>query len=324
MSFMHQEEYCTVCGKPLDSPYTYGDRSYCHEHLMLFSEDVPSLWRASTITLGLVTAGVLALIIANQVLPADLITKVPVRLAAGTAAAVGPAAAWLFFLYRISARQRLRLSALLPTVFVLAALLAAAAARPILLDLIGLDVWLWRTNAANRFLGNLLIAGFFHMFLIYVIVRYTVWQTADFSRRVHGVMYTLAAGLGYATMLNLLFVLDNNGLELLNGGLRLVTQLFAYIAPSMILGYFLGRSRFEDMPVYFLSGGQIIAAAASGLLIYITNELNTTGLAIDQDGFSPWPGLIVASIVMLASYGAIYGLLNRQNKLTRARLERAQ
>ncbi len=310
---------CVVCGRAVSDAREYGGRQYCDAHLAEFAEDVPPVWRASVLTFGLILILIVALAIANAVLPGELANKA--RFATSVVIALLPALTWLVLLYRTASRAQIELSTLLPTIFVLSVLLAAAATRPLLFDLIDLDTWLVSVNARNRFLGNILIGGFFHTFVLYAIVRYTVWHTPTFTRRVHGVLFELAAGWGYASTLNLLFVLDQGGLSLLNGGLKLIAQLCAYLAPSLILGYFLGRNRFEDMPFHYLSMGLVLSAAINGLLLYAGTELNNIRLGVDQDGFSPWPGLVFSIVALLLTFGAIYGLLTRHNNLTKARLE---
>jgi hypothetical protein len=133
-------------------------------------------------------------------------------------------------------------------------------------------------------------------------------------------MFSLASGWGYASMTNALFVLDRNGLTLLNGGLYTLAHFGPYLSPSLILGYFLGRNRFEDLPFYYLTAGVTLAAFVNGVLLYAANELNIGPLRISSDGFAPWPGLIVNMIVLLLVYSAVYGLLKRHNGLTRARI----
>ena len=121
-------------------------------------------------------------------------------------------------------------------------------------------------------------------------------------------------------MINALFIIDRNGLTFLNGGLHTLTHFAPYLAPSLILGYFLGRNRFEDLPFYYLTAGVALATFVNGLLLYVANELNLGPLRIASDGFAPWPGFIVNMIVLLIVYAAVFGLLKRHNSLTRARI----
>lgn len=284
-----------------------------------FYDDMPSVWRASILTIVIIVMLIAAIGIGTLII-GELYG--PFRLLASAVISVTPAAAWLFLLYQINAREEIDLSPLVLTIFILGALLAAAVTRPVLSELIEFDTWLSRTTTSNRFWGNILIAGSWNTFLMYAMIRYTVWQTPAFARRVDGLLYGLAAGWGYAAMLNLLFALNSNGLSLLNGNLRLLTQQSAYVSSSIIIGYYLGRTRFEEMPVYYLLFGLTIAAFVNGLTLYASSELNSVGLGFEQDGFSPWPGLVFSILVMAVTFTAIFGLLRRNNTLAKARVER--
>jgi RsiW-degrading membrane proteinase PrsW (M82 family) len=282
-----------------------------------FYVDVPAVWRASVFTLGAVLAIIAVLGIGSIVV--DDLSGLP-RLAVSIAVAVGPALLWLFLLYRTSRAHEASASPLAATLFVLGALLAAAVTRPILYELIDLNTWAAQASSAGRFTAMLLIGGAWHAFALYATVRYTVWQTPAFTRRTDGVLYGLAYAWGYAAALNLLFVLDNNGLTLLDGNLRLLTQPCSYLAAGAVMGYFLGKNRFEVMPFYFLPVGQVTIIGLIGLMSYIGIELNSIRLGLTQDGFSPWGGLIVNLLLLVLTITAAYGIIQRENALTQARL----
>jgi RsiW-degrading membrane proteinase PrsW (M82 family) len=309
---------CTVCGRTLTTRNEYGSRFYCDSHLHRFAEDVRPVWQASVTTLGFVVLIIVGLVIASQLL---LDTSDFAKLLISVGVSLLPAGIWLLTLFRSTPRLPTGLPNSVAIVFVLSALIAAAISRPLLLEFVNIDAWLGRTTPINRFIGNVLVNGFFHSFMLYAVVRYATWNSSTFERRVDGILFELAAGWGYLTMLNLLFVFDQDALSFLNGNLRLVSQMCAYLAPSLILGYVIGRNRFEDFAFYYLSGGLALAAGVNGLLLYASNELNVTRLNLAQDGFSPWPGLVISLIVMILIYAVIHGLLRRHNALTRARLE---
>jgi len=309
---------CTVCGRVLATRYEYGSRLYCDAHLHRFAEDIRPVWRASVTALGFSILIIVGLVIVSQLSPdaSDF-----ARLLVSITVALLPAGIWFLTLFRSGARLPSGIPNSVIIIFVVSALIAAAITRPFLLEFVNLDDWLGRTTPINRFVGNVLVNGFFHSFMLYAVVRYATWNSPTFERRVDGILFALAAGWGYLTMLNLLFVFDQHALSFLNGNLRLITQMCAFIAPSLIIGYVIGRNKFEDFAFYYLSGGLVVAAGVNGLLLYASNELNNTRLNLAQDGFSPWPGLVVSLIVTILTYAIISGLLRRHNALTRARLE---
>jgi len=311
--------HCTICGQPLNVPQEYRGRRYCNTHFDLFYQDTSPLWRATLLTFGLIALTVLGLAIGNE-LGDD-------QPASGTLTAIGflisalPAFVWLIVLYRLGARAEFHLSLLPITLFVLGALLSAAATRPFLHDIVDLDAWMGRATTSNRFWGAILLSGFTHTFMLYVLIRYIAWSSLAFVRRTDGVMYALAVSWGYATVFNILFVIDLGQPALLNGGLRLIMHLCTFLSTGLILGYFLGRNRFENLPVYYLSTGVILAATVNGFLLYAGSALNSTSLGLTQSGFSPWPGVALNAAVLAFTYSSVYGLSQRQNALTKARLE---
>ncbi|HOA23838.1 MAG TPA: hypothetical protein PK801_06910 [Aggregatilineales bacterium] len=321
MPDMQNEIYghCTVCGLRLSERLTYRGRNYCRRHLETFSDDVDPLWQTSLFILGLLLAVIVALAIAGQFFGAE-VTGAP-RIILGVAISVLPALLWLFFLTRLAALREVELSPLLPTMFVLAALIAAAIARPLLFEIIDLDGWLAQATASSRLSANILLGGSIHAFLLYAMVRYTVWQTPSFEHRADGVLYGLVTSWGYAATYNTLFVFDYGGVSLVNGSYRILTQTFAFLVTGLVLGYFLGRNRFEDMPFYFMSAGVALAGFLNGFLFYAGTELNNIAVNLTSDGFSPWPGLLFNLAFLVLTFAAVYGLLRRHNKLTKLHLE---
>jgi RsiW-degrading membrane proteinase PrsW (M82 family) len=215
----------------------------------------------------------------------------PFRLLTGLVQIVFPALAWLFFVYWQEARTGSALSA----------------------QLFALREWLPTARTSTRLLENVLLVGFTHIALIYAVVRYTVWRTPAFARRTDGPLYTVGAGLGYATMLNLIFLLEGGGLDPVNGAFRFIDQTAAHLSASVVLGFYLGRNRFADLPAWYLPSGVGLAALVDGFMLYASAELNNTRLGLTRDAFSPWPGAIFSMLAGLIAFSAIYGIQRRIN-----------
>lgn len=309
--------YCTVCKRELDIPRAFEGRNYCAEHFGLFWDSNTPVWRATTLTIVLMVLMALATALGSQ-----LTTSVSGLIHIGFSVILSllPAGLWLLFVYRSADRLEQSLPLIFPVLFALAILLGAAIVRPLVFEVFNIDEWLAGTSPSNRFLGNILLRGFLHAFLIYALVRYTVWRSLAFQRRTDGILYALSVGWGYTAVMTLLFGLSQPSLLVLNGGLRLLALLCAYVTPSIIIGYFLSRNRFEDMPFFYLPLGVTLAATVCGGLLYAGAELNNTRVNLVTDGFSPWPGLVVSYIILIATFVIIYALITRQNALTRARM----
>ena len=311
---------CTVCRRITSDTTSIAGRQYCSEHTAALTSDFKPLWRASSAALVFLVLEVIILAALSLLVGEAIQQSTQAKIIIGIGVTIAPALVWMGLLYLLAGKQRPILSPLLPTVFVLGILTAAAATRPFLLEVLEYYQWLTRVNATNRFLGSILIGGFVHTFILYAVVRYTVWRTIAFDRRIVAILYALAASWGYGITFNLLEVFDRGGMAILNGGLREIAQLAAFLCTGLVIGYLLARSRFEDLPFFFLSAGMIGAAGFNGLLLYAITELNKTSLSLEQDAFSPWPGAIVGLLILIVTYAAVFGLLRRQNTLIAARL----
>jgi len=313
----YEKTRCTVCQRSDAGHNPFGNRHFCDEHFAAFAQDSPFLWRTFIISLIAAIVPAVILAIASQFVTDQQQTVSPWL---AVILVVIPSSAWIARVYRRLQSSDLSFPIILPAVFIAGALVAAALSRPVLYDLIKIDVWLSNTTASNRFLADILIQGFFHSFALYAIVRYSVWRTPIFTRRSDGILFTLSAAWGYAPMLVVLITFSLGQLALRSGSLFVATRLLAYLVPAPVIGFFLGRNRFEDMPFYYLSAGVAIGAFLCGLTLYAGTELNNIAFNLAQVGYSPWPGLVFSIVAILGSFLAIAGLTTRQNSLTRARL----
>jgi RsiW-degrading membrane proteinase PrsW (M82 family) len=218
--------------------------------------------------------------------------------------ALVPAALWLGFFLGLDRREpepkRLVVRTLLAGAVVYAAL-----AAPLLQGLFAVDEWLYATTW-SRLLGGILVVGVVEMLIVYVAVRYTIFERPDFDERVDGVIYCVAAGLGVATVINFAYVVGRGGVDLDVGSVRIVINTLAYGAIAGVLGYFVGQARFERVPIWYLPAGLSLAALLSGLLLFV---LEGRG-----DGLVPtgrWLDLALAAGVAVLALAAVFGLVAR-------------
>lgn len=309
---------CVVCHRSLGpDPARLMGRAFCDEHLERLTENRAGLWR-SMVQFGLALLLMIVLVtvlfgVIGLPLSSDARTGLSFFLA------VLPGLTWLVLVYRLE-KDPGDLIQFAPTVIVLGGLAAAAIAQPFLHQLIRIDEWLPTTGATARFVSHILLIGSTHMFLIYAIMRYTVMRTPVIERRVDAILYTLITSIGYASMLNIQLVVARGGLDPTNGFLRMAGDVIGHGGAAILLGFFLGRHRFEDVPFWYVPSGLAGAMFMDGLILYSRAEINRTGLSLTQDGFSPWPGLAITLVIVGLVTAAIYGLTNRMNLLTRARL----
>jgi len=113
-------------------------------------------------------------------------------------------------------------------------------------------------------------------------------------------------------------VVDSGGVNFQAGVIRIVVTALAQASFAGLSGYFLGRAKFEDEPVWWLPGGVSLAALLNGLFTYLRGEITTTGLTLSGGGVNPWPGLILAALVAGATFALLFYLIRRANRLTLA------
>lgn len=307
--------FCCVCQQPAAADAKrLGGRTYCARHYAKVTQEHPGVWRAG---LGMVV-GQLALVLLVELVVGvfRLALSGWTLVAAGVGLALISSVIWLVFFYQQD-RLEPEPKGYVLAVFVLGALLAQGVGIPLLNDAFEVGRWLPQSPLGGL-LGAILVVGIVQEFLKYAAVRYSIFTLPEFDERVDGVIYGTAAGLGYATMLNIHYVVASGGVNLQAGVIRIVVTALAQASFAGLTGYFLGRARFDDEPVWWLPAGVTLAAILNGLFTVLRGELTTTGLGLSGGGFNPWPGLVLATVVAGGTFAVLFALIRRANKLTLA------
>lgn len=100
---------------------------------------------------------------------------------------------------------------------------------------------------SGGFLGSVLIAPVFEELAKYWVVEKTVFRTHVFDEPVDGIVYAAAAGLGFATLENILYILSALGesflLALQIAVVRGILSVPAHVLFSVMWGFALGVSQ---------------------------------------------------------------------------------
>lgn len=231
-------------------------------------------------------------------------------LIAGVVLAVLPAVIWLAFFYRRD-RQEPEPKALVLQVFVLGGLLAAAVGTPLLESVFETQSWLTRSTLTHL-LGSVLVVGFTQEFLKYAAVRYSVFGSAEFDEPIDGVVYATAAGLGYAAMLNIAFVVDSGGLDLAAGAIRIVITSLAHASFAGVTGYFLGVEKFQKKPLWWMPAGVALAAVLNGLFFFLRTTIMRGGLSAAGSEVQRWLGFALAALLAAGVTAVLSAAISRQ------------
>ena len=302
------ENTCCVCGEP--GVHSLGGRWFCERHYTSATRQRRGAWNSN---LGLIVA---LIVFVGLVYALDAFLKPTFTpstlLLTGVVLALVPAAIWLGVFYQQD-RLEPEPKGFVLAVFVLGALLAAAVGVPLVENVFHVSNWLY-SDPLTTILGGILVVGFTQEFLKYAAVRYSMYNSAEFDEATDGVIYATAAGLGYATVLNILFVVQNGGVNLGAGVISMTVVALAQAGFAGITGYFLGRAKFESEPLWWMPLGITLAAVVNGLFNWVRGAVTRGGVSTLGGAANPWSGLILAAVVAFACLGVVSWLIRRNLK----------
>ncbi len=248
------------------------------------------LWQADIASIVLLILFVLAIFgldawLQPQFTPTTLVLT-------GIIMALVPAVVWLTFFYR---RDRLEPEPkhLVVQMVILGGLLASALGIPLVEGVFDVPGWLSSSPAWAQLLGGFLIVGMIQEFLKYAAVRFSVYYAADFDESIDGIIYTTAVAVGFAAVLNINFVVSSGGVNLGSGAIRMVLTTLAQASFAGVVGYFLGRMKFEKRPLWWMPLGLTIAAALNSLFSFLRGNLSQGSLG----AVNSWVGLALAAVL---------------------------
>jgi len=262
-----------------------------------------SFWRSGLASL----LGLAVFVALVGLIPQPSFEGIPL-LAVGIVLALVPALLWLVFFYQQD-RKEPEPKRVVFRVFLFGALMASGAGEPIL-SLFGVDQWI-HGSAWLRLVGLIVVVGFTQEFFKYAAVRYTVFPTGDFGSRVDGIIYGVAAGLGYATALNLSYVFANEGVVLFVGSLQMVDTALAQAGFAAVTCYFLAGARHGDRPVWWVPAGMALAATLNGVFAFLRREVTVQGLT-----FKPLNALFLSIAFVAVALGILFFMLRRAERRT--------
>jgi RsiW-degrading membrane proteinase PrsW (M82 family) len=143
----------------------------------------------------------------------------------------------------------------------------------------------------------------------YLVVRYTVYLSAEFDEPMDGIVYMTAAGLGFATALNIQQMTRAPQVALTTAAINAVTVTLAHASLSGVVGYALGRAKFlgsEGHQTRVLAVGLGVAMALSGGFSMIEHVATRHGL-----DYRPAWGLASAALFAVLVFALLSVLVDR-------------
>jgi RsiW-degrading membrane proteinase PrsW (M82 family) len=193
--------------------------------------------------------------------------------------AIAPAVALFLFFYLRDKYRREPIGVLLVTFALGAASLVPAAITSLSLQkLTG-----WRSSTPNllhAFLGAMIIVGLVEEGAKFLVVRFYAYHRPEFDEPYDGIMYSVMAALGFATLENIIYTFSNGAGT---GVLRALLAMPSHAFDGVLMGYFLGEAKFarDDRTGNWLSAlGFGLAVVAHGLYDFIVFALDEAPLMI--------------------------------------------
>jgi protease PrsW len=292
---------CRVCAQP--ATHTLGAYALCDQHYALATRERPHVWRAQ----ALAVAGLLGLVIVATLIGAIAgrsLSGAPL-LVVGLVIAVLPAAVWMVLFYRED-RVEPEPRGYVLAVMALGALLASGVGIPLVTNVLQVGKWAG-DGVVVQLAASVLGIGLVQAALIYAAVRATVYSSAEFDEATDGVIYGTAAGLGYATVLNVGLILDAGGAALSYASITAVLTALILAGAGGIVGHFLSGQKLRGRPVWWSAAGVLLAAVLLGVYLTIRSFVAAGTTSVAGILIGPWIGLAIA--IVLAA--AIYTVLTR-------------
>jgi protease PrsW len=207
--------------------------------------------------------------------------------------ALFPVVAFLWFSVRTE-RFVFRPRRYLIPVFGLSVIVGNGFAVPVIEQIYTPSQWLPESGFFDRIFGYMAIEGCLCAFILYSVVRYTVWTT-QFRLRLDGVAYAAAAAVGYATVLNVRMVLMED-LVLSSMAIRMVTNLYLTTMVALIIGYFLGEMAIGRPPFFWSALGIGIASFIYGIYMAFRGIAVKSGLGLEATANRPLGPAILITV----------------------------
>ncbi len=301
---------CRICDEP--ATRTVGAYAFCERHFERSTRARRGGREADVASILLLVAFVIVVYAIDGLLQprfgGDALTLI------GLILAIVPAVVWLAFFYRQD-RLEPEPRTMVVGVFILGLLVATAIAIPAVDRVFDVGSWLFESPLVH-IAGGILIVGMVQEGLKYLTLRLSVYGSREFDERTDGIIYGTAVGLGFATALNVAFVVGSGGVDLGTGAIRIVLTSLAHASFGGLIGYFLGRQKFEPRPTWWMPAGVALAAILNGVFFYLRSTVARGTIEDPLSAIAPWVGLVLAALLA----GAITIVLTT---LTRRELERA-
>lgn len=201
------------------------------------------------------------------------------------AIALAPGVAIALYVYWRDEHEREPVGLLMKSFFygVLATFLTLAISIPIT-TVVSID----EQNLTSQAVHAFLIVALVEEFSKFVFVRGILYRNKNFNEPFDGIVYSVMVGMGFATFENILYVSDGGlGVAIL----RMFTAVPAHAAFAVLMGYYLGKAKFEHKKGYYAFHALGVATLFHGAYDYFWFISYVPGI---------WVGAVVSLVIGVA------------------------
>jgi len=198
------------------------------------------------------------------------------------AIALAPGAAIGLYIYWKDKHEREPLGLLVKSFFfgVISTLITLLISWPIC-RLVPLDP----TSVTQQAVHAFLLVALIEEFSKFIFVRWVLYPNKNFNEPFDGIVYSLTVSLGFAGLENILYVLDG-GVE--TAVLRMFTAVPAHASFGVLMGYFLGKAKFEHKKAHYAIYALGVATLFHGAYDYFWFIAYVPGI---------WVGAVISLII---------------------------
>jgi hypothetical protein len=93
--------------------------------------------------------------------------------------------------------------------------------------------------------------------------------------------------------------------------LGVAESAMALAAFGGILGFFLGRCKFEDEPAWWMPAGLVLVAVLNGLYTFFLDLVTRPSISLQGGVDNSWFGLILGAVVAGLTFAVLFYLIRR-------------
>lgn len=133
------------------------------------------------------------------------------------------------------------------------------------------------TNVSEQAINAFLLVALVEEFSKFIFIRGILYRNKNFNEPFDGIVYAVMVGMGFATFENIFYVIDG-GMSV--AIMRMFTAVPAHATFAILMGYFLGKAKFENKKSYYALHALGVATLFHGAYDYFLFISFIPGIAL--------------------------------------------